>query len=234
MRDRGRLRSFVAREPATRLTQGMKITRHEHAALRIDAHGHTLIIDPGSFTAPLSDVPHLVGIVVTHEHGDHWTPAHLDRLLAEAPGIPIFAPAGVARAAADYAITEVAPGDRVVAGGFALRFFGGRHEVIHSSIPVIDNVGVLVDDTLYYPGDSYAVPEGVAVEVLAAPIGAPWLRIGDAIDFVLAVAPRQAFGTHDMTLSDAGLAMHHGRLAWATEQGGGRYHLLKAGDSIEV
>lgn len=212
----------------------MRITRHEHAALRVDAHDQTLIIDPGSFTAPLGDLSHLVGIVVTHEHADHWTPAHLDRLLALAPGIPIFAPAGVVQAATDYQITEVAPGDRVTAGDFSLRFFGGRHEVIHSSIPVIDNVGVLVDDALYYPGDSYAVPEAVAVEILAAPIGAPWLRIGDAIDFVLAVAPRQAFGTHDMTLSDAGRAMHHQRLAWATEQGGGRYHRLEAGDSVEV
>jgi hypothetical protein len=39
-----------------------------------------------------------------------------------------------------------------------MTFHGGRHSVIHSSIPVIDNVGVLVNDAFYYPGDSYAVP----------------------------------------------------------------------------
>jgi hypothetical protein len=48
----------------------------------------------------------------------------------------------------------------VSGGPFTLRFFGGRHSVIHESIPVIDNVGVLVDDAFYYPGDSYAAPEG--------------------------------------------------------------------------
>ena len=77
---------------------------------------------------------------------------------------------------------------------------------------------MLIDAALYYPGDSYAVPEGVDVRVLAAPVGAPWLKIGEAMDFVLAVAPREAFGTHDSTLSSAGLGMHRDRLAWAAEQ----------------
>ena len=53
-------------------------------------------------------------------------------------------------------------------------------------------------DTLYYPGDSYAVPTGRAVPLLAAPVGAPWLKIGEAMDFVLAVRPARAFGTHDL------------------------------------
>ncbi len=212
----------------------MRVTKHEHAALRVDDHGQTLLIDPGSFTLPLNDLSRLVGIVLTHEHPDHWTPEHLDRILRDAPGTPIFAPEGVARAAADYDITVVAPGDTVTAGDFTLRFFGGVHAEIHSSIPLMDNVGVLVDDELYYPGDSYAVPEGVEVGTLAAPLGAPWLKIGDAMDYVLAVKPRRAFGTHDMTLSVIGANMHRARLKWATEQNGGEFFELAPGDSIEV
>jgi L-ascorbate metabolism protein UlaG (beta-lactamase superfamily) len=212
----------------------MRVTKHEHAALRVDDHGQTLLIDPGSFTLPLNDLSRLVGIVLTHEHPDHWTPEHLDRILRDAPGTPIFGPEGVARAASDYDITVVAPGDTVSVGDFTLRFFGGRHAEIHSSIPIIDNVGVLIDDELYYPGDSYAVPEGVAVGTLAAPLGAPWLKIGEAMDFVLAVKPRRSFGTHDMTLSMIGATMHRARLQWATEQNGGEFFELAPGDSIEV
>jgi len=212
----------------------MRITKHEHAALRVDDHGQTLLIDPGSFTLPLEELQRLVGIVITHEHADHWTPEHLDRILHDAAGTPIFAPAGVVRAAEGYDITEVAPGDTVTAGEFTLRFFGGVHAEIHSSIPLIDNVGVLVDDELYYPGDSYAVPEGVQVGTLAAPLGAPWLKIGDAIDFVLAVKPRRAFGTHDMTLSVIGATMHRARLKWAAEQDGGEFFELNPGDHLEV
>jgi L-ascorbate metabolism protein UlaG (beta-lactamase superfamily) len=212
----------------------MRVTKFEHAALRIEKGDDVLVIDPGSFTSPIDDLHGLVAVVITHEHPDHWTPEHLDRILRAAPGTPIFAPAGVARAAEGYEITVVAPGDTVTAGGFTLRFFGGVHEVIHASLPVVENVGVLVDGEFYYPGDSYAVPEGVEVQTLAAPLGAPWLKIGEAMDYVLAVKPRRSFGTHDMTLSVAGKAMHRQRLQWATEQDGGEFFVLEPGESLDV
>ncbi|MFJ4174203.1 MBL fold metallo-hydrolase [Microbacterium sp. NPDC089696] len=212
----------------------MRVTKFEHAALRIEKGDDVLVIDPGSFTSPIDDLHGLVAVVITHEHPDHWTPEHLDRILRAAPGTPIFAPAGVARAAEGYEITVVAPGDTVTAGRFTLRFFGGVHEVIHASLPVVENVGVLVDGEFYYPGDSYAVPEGVEVQTLAAPLGAPWLKIGEAMDYVLAVKPRRSFGTHDMTLSVAGKTMHRQRLQWATEQDGGEFFVLEPGESLDV
>ena len=212
----------------------MRVTKFEHAALRIDEGSDTLIIDPGSFTTPLNELTSVVAVVITHEHPDHWTPDHLDRILRDAPGTPIYAPAGVAAAAPDYEITVVAPGDTVTAGPFTLRFFGGDHAVIHSSLPSVQNVGVLVNDELYYPGDSYAIPEDVVVKTLAAPLGAPWLKIGEAMDFVLAVKPQRAFGVHDMTLSVIGRNMHRGRLQWATEQNGGEFFELDPGDALDL
>lgn len=212
----------------------MRITKHEHAALTLEKQGRKLIIDPGSFTTPLPDTSNVAALVITHEHPDHWTADHIDRLVAANPGLPIYAPEGVKNAAPGYDITVVAPGDTVEVEPFRLRFFGGRHAVIHESIPVIDNVGVLVDDTFYYPGDSYALPKGHDVAVLAAPVGAPWLKIGDAMDFVLAVKPRQVFGTHDMTLSVAGKEMGRARLKWAAEQHGGDLVVLEPGDTLEL
>ncbi|MBB2974674.1 L-ascorbate metabolism protein UlaG (beta-lactamase superfamily) [Microbacterium endophyticum] len=210
------------------------MTKYEHAALKIENEGAALIIDPGVFTSPLAELGSVAGVVLTHEHPDHWTPAHLDRILAAHPGIPIFAPEGVAKAAPGYEITIVKPGDAVSLAPFALKFFGGDHAVIHESIPMIDNVGVLVNDEFYYPGDSYAVPKHTKVKLLAAPVGAPWLKIGDAIDFVLAVSPQAVFATHDMTLSQAGLGMGRERLKWAVEQGDGEFIELEPGDSTEL
>ena len=212
----------------------MRVTKHEHATLRLEQNGETLIVDPGGFTPPLRDLQNVVAVVITHEHGDHWSQEHLDAIRAVSPGVPVFAPEGAASAINDPAVHVVAPGDEATAGSFTLRFFGGRHAVIHESLPVVDNVGVLINDELYYPGDSYAVPEGVDVKTLAAPLGAPWLKISEAIDFVLAVAPRRAFGTHDMTLSAIGQGSHHDRLKWATEQNGGEYLTLAPGTSFEV
>ena len=212
----------------------MRVTKYEHATLTVTDTGKTLVIDPGSFTAPLLDLPAVVAVVVTHEHPDHWTPDHLDRIRKAAPGVPIYGPEGVVRAAAGYDVIAVKPGDTVDAEPFRLRFFGGRHAVIHETIPVVDNVGVLVNDAFYYPGDSYAVPDGADVKLLAAPVGAPWLKIGEAMDFVLAVAPRQAFGTHDMTLSVVGRDMGRARLRWAVEQDGGEFLALDPNDSTDI
>ncbi|MFK4834448.1 MBL fold metallo-hydrolase [Microbacterium sp. ZW T2_14] len=212
----------------------MRVTKFEHAALTIVDLGRTLVIDPGSFTAPLGELEDVVAIVLTHEHADHWTADHLDRILGMFPGTPIFAPPGVAAAAADYDITVVRPGDVVEVEPFRLEFFGGRHAVIHESIPVVDNVGVLVNGDFYYPGDSYVVPEGRAVKLLASPVGAPWLKIGEAMDFVLAVAPRRVFATHDMTLSVAGRDMGRARLSWAAEQGGGELVVLEPGEGTDI
>jgi L-ascorbate metabolism protein UlaG (beta-lactamase superfamily) len=215
----------------------MRVTKYDHAMLVIEEGDAELVIDPGSFTQALPDVSRAVAVVITHEHADHWTPEHLRSIRAAAGDIPIFGPKGVADAATDFDVTVVAPGETRTAGPFTLKFFGGRHAVIHSSIPVVDNVGVLVNEKLYYPGDSYAMPElasGGSVPVLAAPVGAPWLKISDAMDFVLAVAPERAFSTHEQTLSAAGLAMGRGRLTWSVEQGGGSFAALDAGDSLDV
>ena len=210
----------------------MRITKHEHACLELELEDRLLLIDPGSFTLPIEDLHGLVAVVLTHEHPDHWTPEHLERIRKAVPDVPVYGTAGVAAAGADVIV--VTPGDTVTAGPFTLTFHGGRHNVIHESIPVIDNVGVLVNDEFYYPGDSYAVPKHATVRMLAAPIGAPWLKIGEAMDFVLAVAPHRAFGTHDMTLSRIGLDMHRARLAWATQQHGGEFLALDPGESVEM
>ena len=99
----------------------MRVTKHLHAALTVQDSGKTLVIDPGSFTDPLIDLGEVVAIVITHEHPDHWTPDHLDRILRNAPGIPIYGPEGVAKAAAGYEITVVTPGDTVTVEPFTLQ-----------------------------------------------------------------------------------------------------------------
>lgn len=212
----------------------MELTKLEHAALILEEAGRRLFIDPGAFTTAITDGTRADAIVITHEHPDHWTREQLDRIIQASPDVRIFAPAGVAAAVGDVAVTVVDHGDTAEAGPFRLRFFGRKHAVIHESIPVVDNVGVLVNEKLYYGGDSFTIPDGVDVDVLAAPAGAPWLKISESIDYVLAVKPRHAFPTHEMVLSRAGKDMSNQRLAWATETSGGTYHPLEPGDTLSI
>jgi L-ascorbate metabolism protein UlaG (beta-lactamase superfamily) len=211
----------------------MKVTKHEHACLVIEKGGSALIVDPGAFTMPLGDLLGVVAVVITHEHGDHWTPEQLQRILDRNPGARILGPAGVAAAATGFTVEVVRHGDEIKIEPFDLKFFGEKHAVIHESIPVVDNVAVLIDDELYYAGDSYTVPP-VPVGTLAAPVGAPWLKIGEAMDYVLAVAPKRAFTTHEAPLSQIGKTMAGERIAAMTERGGGEFFALEPGESLEL
>ncbi len=193
--------------------------------------GQSLVIDPGNQTGPFA-APGLVAIVITHEHPDHWDAEHLATLRATNPNVPIYGPAGVAAAAEGFDVTVVEAGERVTAGPFRLRFFGGTHAEIHRSIPRVDNLGVLVNERFYYPGDSYVAPD-VPVDLLATPAGAPWLKIGEVMDFVAQVAPKMTFAVHDAPLSPMGLAMAHARIEGAVQEGGGEHHRLSPGDAIE-
>lgn len=211
----------------------MKLTKFEHAALVLEKSGETLVVDPGGFTMPLTDLRHVVAIVVTHEHPDHWTPEQLDRIIEMNPDAKIFGPQGVAVAASSYPVTVVRDGDEIAVGEFTLKFFGEKHAVIHSSFPTIDNVGVLVNDTIFYPGDALTVPP-VEVDVLAVPSGAPWVKIGEVMDYVAAVKPKRSFPTHDMVLSVIGNNMANDRIESVTKANGGEFFALQPGQSLDL
>lgn len=216
------------------LARCMRLTKLEHAALVLDDSGTKLIIDPGSFTTPITESAGTIAVVITHEHADHWTPEQLKRIIDKNPKVTIFGPAGVAQAADGFTVTTVAAGDEVTVGPFELRFFGGKHAVIHSSIPVVDNVGVLVNDELYYAGDSFTVPEGIEVDALAVPSGAPWLKISEVMDYVAEVRPKRAFAVHEMLLSVAGKALSNARIKDVVESSGGHFLDLQPNDSIDL
>ncbi|GAA4664889.1 MBL fold metallo-hydrolase [Frondihabitans cladoniiphilus] len=211
----------------------MKVTKYEHAALVVEESGRRLVVDPGSFTRSLGDIADVDAIVVTHEHADHWTPEQLSALLATNPGAKVFGNAGIAAALEGFAVETVADGQTVEVGPFTLTFAGTTHATIHSTVTVPANTGVLVNAKLFYPGDAFFVPP-FPVEVLAAPVGAPWLKIGDAMDYVLAVKAARSFPVHEQTLSEAGFAMHSSRLAAMAESFGGSGVVLQAGESLEV
>lgn len=100
-------------------------------------------------------------------------------------------------------VSAVAPGDGLSVAGFEVAVFGGVHAAIHRDIPVVANVGYLVDGTLYHPGDSYHVPDA-AIDTLLVPTSGPWTKVGEAVDFVRAVAPGRLIQIHEVMLSQIG------------------------------
>jgi L-ascorbate metabolism protein UlaG (beta-lactamase superfamily) len=210
----------------------VKITKHEHAHLTVEVDGRKLIIDPGVFSSAAGE-DDVDAVVVTHEHGDHWTADNLAAIRARNPGIPVYGPAVLAEADGAGDITVVSAGETVTAGRFTLRFVGGDHAPIHPSFTAMVNVGVVVDETLFHPGDSYSLPEG-DVPVVAVPIGGPWHKLAESIDWLNEVTPRQAFNLHDETLSAAGQGMANDILARIVASHDGTYTPLAHGQTLEV
>lgn len=100
-------------------------------------------------------------------------------------------------------VTAVVAGDRFAVAGFDIGVFGDLHAEIHRDMPRVANVGYLVDERLYHPGDAYHVPDA-AVETLLLPTSGPWAKLGEGADYVRAVAPKQAVQIHELLLSDLG------------------------------
>jgi len=219
----------------------MECFRLSHAGLIVEEGGSALIIDPGDFSgehelgAALAAAPPVAGLVITHEHADHWTLRNVTAVQEHAShreALPIFTTASTAAALTEAGfgdVTVVGAGDSAIAGDFALEFYGGRHEILHRSIPGIDNVGVRVNGSLAWGGDSLVRPDFTA-ELLGVPIGSPWSNIAQVMDFVLDAAPRRAYLTHDGMLSDRGRALYTQRVAWCLAQTGGELVELPRAD----
>lgn len=184
----------------------MNITKYGHACFTASQDEQILVVDPGSYSPDFIAPEHVVGVVITHAHGDHYDHDQLAAIIDKNPEAIIVGPETVTSTIEVFQTRTVKPSDRITIGPFTLEFFGGEHAIIHSTIEPAVNVAVLINDLLYYPGDAFTLPFR-PVDTLALPISAPWSKLSETIDFLGFVHPRLAFPTHDALLSDVGLEM---------------------------
>lgn len=194
----------------------MRLTKFGHACVRIEYADAVVVLDPGGFTQA-DAVDGATAVLITHEHADHY---HLDHLRAcDAEIVTVEGVAARIRADAPDLVERlrvVSPGE-ILDVGLPVEVVGHQHAVIHPDLPRIDNSGYLLSvDNLrvYHPGDSLTLP-GTDVDLLLAPISAPWLKIGEAVDFVRAVGAPRTLGIHDRIYTDVALGMvdaHMGNL----------------------
>lgn len=211
----------------------MQITKLEHACLILEEHGKKVVIDPGFYTRALEGLTDVVAIVITHVHEDHCSEDQIERILKSSPDAEIYGTDEVCQKLAGFKTISVHHGDFYENPGFTLEFFGDMHAEIHHSMPLIQNCGVMINDSLYYPGDSYTQPDR-PVGILACPTSAPWLKIGDVMDFVAAVKPKKCFATHNVHLSEIGHGLNNSRVQQVVESFGGSFQFLQPGEAVTV
>jgi L-ascorbate metabolism protein UlaG (beta-lactamase superfamily) len=213
----------------------VQLTKFSHSCARLDDGDRALVLDPGTFSEVEEALDGAAGVLITHEHPDHLDADRLRAAAARDPRLQIWAPASVTATLGDLGeqVVAVSPGESLSAAGFSVATFGGQHALIHASVPVIANVGYLIEGRVYHPGDSLIVPPA-PVSVLLAPIHAPWSKTAEVIDFVVSVRAPQVHQIHDGLLNDAGLGFVEAHVTRIGAEHASAYRHLRLRESVDV
>ena len=213
----------------------MRLRKLGHSCVRLEQAGKTLVIDPGSFSAP-DALEGANAVLITHEHVDHVVVDAIRTAAQRTPDLHIWTNSSVAEMLAGDGlhVDSVAGGDRFRAvDAFDVVVVGEWHAIIHPDVPRVRNITFLVDSLVFHPGDSFTLPEQ-PVETLLLPVYAPWCKIAEVIDFARAVKPRLALPIHDALLSEAGLSLVDRLLGPQGPGIGAEYRRLGANEALDV
>ena len=192
--------------PIAEHNSSMKLTKFQHACFVVEKDGASVVVDPGNLTHDFIMPKHVAAVFITHAHADHIDNQLVITILRQHPKAVLLAHESILADFKNEHAQAVTVGETVDAGGISLQFVGGTHEPIDVTVTTPVNIGVIIENHLYYPGDSYFAPDQPIKELLL-PISAPWLTIGHSIDLVRALKPTHAFPTHDAILSPEGQAL---------------------------
>ncbi len=158
-----------------------------------------ILIDPGYWSTEQNIVTGLDVLLISHEHSDHCDPESVKAIIANNPGIRIFANSGVAKVLESIHVRSelLEDGQSVEVKGVLIEAYGKDHAIIYETIPVVRNCGFFIDERFFYPGDSVETIPPKQVEILALPVSAPWMKTADSLDYARTIKPKVCFPVHD-------------------------------------
>lgn len=220
----------------------MRITFHGHSCVALEHAATMLTFDPGTFADTAAALANPGTLLVTHAHPDHLDVDAVRAALAAHPELRVVGPEAAFDRLGETPdgdrLQVVEPGDVLTIGSFSVLVGGGQHAVIHPDVPRVANVTYLVSAggvRAYHPGDSFSPPlTDDRLDVLLAPVSAPWMKIAEGIDFVRSLDPWVMIPIHDAILSAPGLGLVHRLFGEGRTGGTYDYHPLEVGGHLDV
>lgn len=214
----------------------MIFTKLEHSGCVIENDGRKIVCDPVEFECKIPNLESVIAIIITHKHGDHFQPEKINRIIAKNPNARIFTPL-------DFEIAEIAGHqiEKVEAGvewnleDFNLKFFGKDHASIMPGKVPCANIGVVINDKIVNPGDSFDLPgDPQKPKLLLVPSAAPWCKVSEGMEYIKTAQPEIAVPVHNAVLSKLGNDFNNNWLKMACDEVGTELAALGIEESIEI
>ena len=208
----------------------MKVTKFVHSCLLVETDGRTALFDPGLYSESALDInriERLDDILITHEHGDHFSLNLVKQVVQKFPQVRITGTQPVVDQLAEAGIKASSePSEGVV-------FFESPHESIAPLIATPPpEIGYHYLDSLSHPGDSHSFKETKAV--LALPVQAPWGSSARAVSVALELKPKHVLPIHDWHWRDEAREQMYGRFEQIFNENGIKFYKLQTGQPVEV
>lgn len=180
----------------------MKITHFGHACVLLETGSARILIDPGTLSNGFEGLRDLSAVLISHNHDDHLDAGRLPALLLANPDALVLSDHESASSLTAHRAKAVSAGDRFETDGATIEVLGGAHAAVFEDFPGSANVSYLIDGgAFFHPGDSFEQP-GVPIDVLGLATSGPWIKVGDAIEYVRSIHPRVALAIHEAGLAD--------------------------------
>lgn len=213
----------------------MKITKFGHSCFGVQTGQGSIVTDPGSYAVVPETLENVHAVLISHEHPDHLDVDLVRKMRTNSPNVRIFTNEAVGAVLTHESISFelLEAGSTVECAGVKIRAFGRVHKMIHPEIAQVPNTGFLIDERLWYPGDSLLGP-GRDVEAIALPIAGSWLRLAEAIDFAIELKPKVVFTVHDGMLRPERTESFYMVARTLLTQAGIRFEGVEEGQTIEI
>lgn len=164
--------------------------------------------DPGVFSdeEALADT-HVDILHISHIHPDHVQEDNVKALLGKNPRLQIIAPQEVIDAL-DEAVAEAGEaqahgmrdGGAISIDGISFRGVGSEHAEIYEDISQTENVGVIIDEQIYFTGDAFndpVMPGDAQLKALLFCITGPFVKLPDVLKWAMSMKPVRAIPMHE-------------------------------------